>query len=173
MEPKRGRPTWLCPEIATSPLAGGDYRGTHSRRRHLRAEEDTSAMLPLKVAAQRTSTGPTTTCGVSVGSSSCERVEKDKIATSTLEGGETRRDVTDEAGIDWKEQRMVKQTEYGIFAQACWDHHKRQHPDELIHKEIEEFNQQSGIDWWKDFTEKEQETFQDQGRNSPNFKNNS
>jgi hypothetical protein len=39
------------------------------------------------------------------------------------------------------------QTAYGIFAQACWDHHKRQYPDELINKEIEEFKQQSGIDW--------------------------
>jgi hypothetical protein len=30
---------------------------------------------------------------------------------------------------------------YGVFVQACWDLHKRQYPDELIHKEIEEFNE--------------------------------
>ena len=31
-------------------------------------------------------------------------------------------------------------TAYGVFVQACWAQHKRQYPDELIHKEIEEFN---------------------------------
>ena len=27
-------------------------------------------------------------------------------------------------------------TAYGVFVQACWAQHKRQYPDELIHKEI-------------------------------------
>ena len=37
---------------------------------------------------------------------------------------------------------VQKNTAYGVFVQACWAQHKRQYPDELIHKEIEEFNKQ-------------------------------
>ena len=31
-------------------------------------------------------------------------------------------------------------TAYGMFLQACWAQHKRQYPETLINKEIEEFN---------------------------------
>ena len=29
---------------------------------------------------------------------------------------------------------VQKNTAYGVFVQACWAQHKRQYPDELIHK---------------------------------------
>ena len=51
-------------------------------------------------------------------------------------------------------------TAYGVFVQACWAQHKRQYPDELIHKEIEEFNKQCSV-WWYNLTKQEQERFQE------------
>ena len=51
-------------------------------------------------------------------------------------------------------------TAYGVFVQACWQQHKRQYPDELIHKEIEEFNKQCSV-WWYNMSERERETFQE------------
>jgi len=51
-------------------------------------------------------------------------------------------------------------TAYGVFVQACWQQHKRQYPDELIHKEIEEFNKQCSV-WWYNLSERERERFQE------------
>ena len=53
-----------------------------------------------------------------------------------------------------------KNTAYGVFVQACWAQHKRQYPDELIHKEIEEFNKQCSV-WWYNLSEQERERFQE------------
>lgn len=47
-----------------------------------------------------------------------------------------------------------------MFVQACWAQHKRQYPDELIHKEIEEFNKQCSV-WWYNLSERERERFQE------------
>ncbi len=44
--------------------------------------------------------------------------------------------------------------------QACWAQHKRQYPDELIHKEIEEFNKQCSV-WWYNLSEQERDRFQE------------
>ena len=52
-----------------------------------------------------------------------------------------------------------KNTAYGVFVQACWAQHKRQYPDELIHKEIEEFNKQCSV-WWYNLSEQERDRFQ-------------
>merc|ERR1712172_252232 len=43
---------------------------------------------------------------------------------------------------------------------ACWAQHKRQYPDELIHKEIEEFNKQCSV-WWYNLSEQERDRFQE------------
>ena len=51
-------------------------------------------------------------------------------------------------------------TAYGVFVQACWAQHKRQYPDELIHKEIEEFNKQCSV-WWYNLSERERVRFQE------------
>ena len=51
-------------------------------------------------------------------------------------------------------------TAYGVFVQACWAQHKRQYPEELIHKEIEEFNKQCSV-WWYNLSEQERERFQE------------
>merc|ERR1711994_660026 len=51
-------------------------------------------------------------------------------------------------------------TAYGVFVQACCAQHKRQYPDELIHKEIEEFNKQCSV-WWYNLSEQERERFQE------------
>ena len=53
-----------------------------------------------------------------------------------------------------------KNTAYGVFVQACWAQHKRQYPDELIHKEIEEFNKQCSV-WWYNLSDQERERFQE------------
>jgi len=53
-----------------------------------------------------------------------------------------------------------KNTAYGVFVQACWAQHKRQYPDELIHKEIEEFNKQCSV-WWYNLSEQERDRFQE------------
>lgn len=55
---------------------------------------------------------------------------------------------------------VQKNTAYGVFVQACWAQHKRQYPDELIHKEIEEFNKQCSV-WWYNLSEQERERFQE------------
>ena len=55
---------------------------------------------------------------------------------------------------------VQKNTAYGVFVQACWAQHKRQYPDELIHKEIEEFNKQCSV-WWYNLSERERERFQE------------
>jgi len=47
-----------------------------------------------------------------------------------------------------------------VFVQACWAQHKRQYPDELIHKEIEEFNKQCSV-WWYNLSEQERDRFQE------------
>ena len=54
---------------------------------------------------------------------------------------------------------VQKNTAYGVFVQACWAQHKRQYPDELIHKEIEEFNKQCSV-WWYNLSEQERDRFQ-------------
>jgi len=51
-------------------------------------------------------------------------------------------------------------TAYGVFVQACWAQHKRQYPDELIDKEIEEFNKQCSV-WWYNLSEQERDRFQE------------
>jgi len=53
-----------------------------------------------------------------------------------------------------------KNTAYGVFVQACWAQHKRQYPDEFIHKEIEEFNKQCSV-WWYNLTQQERDKFQE------------
>ena len=42
----------------------------------------------------------------------------------------------------------TKTTAYGVLVQACWTQHMCQYPDELIHKEIEEFNKQCSVCWY-------------------------
>ena len=49
---------------------------------------------------------------------------------------------------------------YGVFVQACWSQHKRQYPDELIHKEIYLFNKQCS-EWWFSLSEQERIKFQE------------
>lgn len=61
--------------------------------------------------------------------------------------------MTDSGGVQ-------KNTAYGVFVQACWAQHKRQYPDELIHKEIEEFNKQCSV-WWYNLSEQERDRFQE------------
>lgn len=56
-------------------------------------------------------------------------------------------------------------TAYGVFVQACWAQHKRQYPDELIHKEIEEFNKQCSV-WWYNLSEQERDRFQEMANRS-------
>jgi hypothetical protein len=51
-------------------------------------------------------------------------------------------------------------TAYGVFVQACWAQHKRQYPDELISKEVEDFNKQCSI-WWYNLDEQQRERFQE------------
>jgi len=58
-------------------------------------------------------------------------------------------------------------TAYGVFVQACWAQHKRQYPDELIHKEIEEFNKQCSV-WWYNLSEQERDRFQEMADRSNN-----
>lgn len=58
------------------------------------------------------------------------------------------------------EASAQKNTAYGVFVQACWAQHKRQYPDELIHKEIEEFNKQCSV-WWYNLSEQERDRFQE------------
>ena len=58
-----------------------------------------------------------------------------------------------------------QKTAYGVFVQACWAQHKRQYPDELIRKEIEEFNQQCSV-WWYNLSDEERERFQKMADNS-------
>ena len=69
---------------------------------------------------------------------------------------------TSDDGIKMMAQEGGKQqnTAYGVFVQACWQQHKRQYPDELIHKEIEEFNKQCSV-WWYNLSERERERFQE------------
>lgn len=55
---------------------------------------------------------------------------------------------------------VQKNTAYGVFVQACWAQHKRQYPDEFIHKEIEEFNKQCSV-WWYNLTQQERDKFQE------------
>ena len=42
----------------------------------------------------------------------------------------------------------MKTTAYRVLVQACWAQQKLQYPDELIHKEIEEFNKQCSVCWY-------------------------
>jgi len=51
-------------------------------------------------------------------------------------------------------------TAYGMFLQACWAQHKRQYPETLINKEIEEFNKQCSV-WWHNLPAHEQQRFQE------------
>ena len=51
-------------------------------------------------------------------------------------------------------------TAYGVFIQACWAKHNRKYPDELIHKEIEEFHKQCSFSW-VNLSEPEREIFQE------------
>jgi len=63
-------------------------------------------------------------------------------------------------GIMTETGAVQKNTAYGVFVQACWAQHKRQYPDELIHKEIEEFNKQCSV-WWYNLSEAERDRFQE------------
>jgi hypothetical protein len=63
-------------------------------------------------------------------------------------------------GWNLKTNNSFQNTAYGVFVQACWAQHKRQYPDELIHKEIEEFNKQCSV-WWYNLSEQERERFQE------------
>ena len=62
-------------------------------------------------------------------------------------------------------QKSGKQqnTAYGVFVQACWAQHKRQYPNEMIHKEIEEFNKQCSVCWYN-LSEQEREHGEDKGK---------
>ena len=51
-------------------------------------------------------------------------------------------------------------TAYGEFIQASWARYLRLYPDELIHKEIEEFHKQCSFSW-VNFSEQERESFQE------------
>ena len=57
-------------------------------------------------------------------------------------------------------------TAYGEFIQTCLAQHKRQYPDELIHKKIEEFYKQCSFSW-VNLSEPEQESFQEMADQSP------
>ena len=59
-----------------------------------------------------------------------------------------------------QDSEKLPNTGYGVFWQACWYQHKRQYPEELIHKEIEEFNKQCSV-WWRNLSEQERERFQE------------
>lgn len=64
-----------------------------------------------------------------------------------------------------QENGKQQNTAYGVFVQACWAQHKRQYPDELIHKEIEEFNKQCSV-WWYNLSEQERDRFQEMANRS-------
>merc|ERR1712129_382515 len=64
-----------------------------------------------------------------------------------------------------REGGKQQNTAYGVFVQACWAQHKRQYPDELIHKEIEEFNKQCSV-WWYNLSEQERDRFQEMADSS-------
>ena len=55
---------------------------------------------------------------------------------------------------------VQQNTGYGVFVQACWAQHERQYPDNLIHKEIEEFNKQCSV-WWYSLAEGDRNRFQE------------
>ena len=48
---------------------------------------------------------------------------------------------------------VQKNTAYGVFVQACWAQHKRQYPDELIHKVGRWFN--SNLKTMKNYAKEE------------------
>ena len=54
---------------------------------------------------------------------------------------------------------VMKTFAYGMLVLACWAQHKRQYPDKLIHKEIEEFNKHFSVCWYN-MSEQEQDRFQ-------------
>ena len=54
----------------------------------------------------------------------------------------------------------MKNFAYGMLVLACWAQHKRQYPDKLIHKEIEEFNKQCSA-CWNNLSEQERNKFQE------------
>ena len=53
---------------------------------------------------------------------------------------------------------LQQNTGYGIFVQACWTQHERQYPDNLVHKEIQEFHKQCSL-WWHGLPEEEKGRF--------------
>merc|ERR1719153_1061562 len=55
---------------------------------------------------------------------------------------------------------VQQNTGYGVFVQACWAYHERQYPDNLIHKEIEEFNKQCSV-WWYSLPEGDRNRFEE------------
>ena len=55
---------------------------------------------------------------------------------------------------------VMKTMTYGVLVQVCWAQHNRQYPDELIHKEIEEFNRQWLVCWYN-LAEQERDRFQE------------
>jgi len=55
---------------------------------------------------------------------------------------------------------VQQNTGYGVFVQACWAQHERQYPDNLIHKEIEEFNKQCSV-WWYSLPEGDRNRFEE------------
>ena len=59
-----------------------------------------------------------------------------------------------------QEYSEQQNTAYGVFIQACWAKHNRKYPDELIHKEIEEFHKQCSFSW-VNLSEPEREQFQE------------
>ena len=56
--------------------------------------------------------------------------------------------------------KQQQNTAYGEFIQASWAQYKRTYPNELIHKEIEEFHKQSSFTW-VNLSEPEREQFQE------------
>ena len=56
--------------------------------------------------------------------------------------------------------KQQQNTAYGEFIQASWAQYKRTYPNELIHKEIEEFHKQCSFTW-VNLSEPEREQFQE------------
>ena len=54
----------------------------------------------------------------------------------------------------------MKTMAYGVLVQACWAQHKRQYPDELIHKEIKEIDKQCPVCWYN-LSEQERNKFEE------------
>ena len=65
-----------------------------------------------------------------------------------MEQGGTRRRPLKTGAATCPTKRRGEPTAYGVLVQACWAQHKRQYPDEVIHKEIEEFYKDCPVCWY-------------------------